>query len=404
MLDGRSLVYYSLGPWYDLARPQHQLVSVFARQNKVLFCERYPYLRSTLDSLRRGRPKRADLVHPCLEAVSKTLHVYRPPVWACICGYPGFRSLSRLSRRFFLTRAMRRLGMSYPIVWFSMPGMIELYDDIPSASLRLYHVIDEYAGYHGHTEASRRRLEQNEQAMMAMVDAVVVVSESLYQAKSAFNPHTWVVRNGVDYRRYADCLADPRLPERLEAIPPPRLGYIGLLGEKVDLGLLEALAVDHPEWSLVFLSAVKLDEQAETWQAMRALPNVYLLDPVPASQVPDYVKGFQVGLMPYVADLQVQNSSPLKLYDYMAAGIPIVSVDMPPARRFESLIHLARGPQTFAQAVSAALQDTSPERCRARREVAAQNSWDVRVEQLSGLIEERLASKALKRAHVPAVP
>lgn len=399
MLDGRSIVYYSPSPWYDLWRPQHQLVNVFARSNKVLFVERYPYLRSMLAGFRRGELGWDDLVRPSLESISENLHVYRPTLWACISEHPALRPFSRLSRRFLIGRVLRRLGMSRPIVWFSMPGMIDLCDDIPSASLRLYHVIDEYSGYHGHTAASRRRCERKEKAMMAMADALVVVSEKLHQSKSAFNPHTWLVHNGVDYEGYARSLADPSLRECLRAIPTPRLGYIGLIGEKVDLGLLKALAEGHPEWSLVFLGVVKLDEQAETWQAMRALPNVYLLDPVPASQVPDYVKGFQVGLLPYVLDLQVQNSSPLKLYDYMAAGIPIASIDMPPARLFESLIHVACGLQGFEQAVNAALADTSPERRQARQEIAIQNSWTARVEQLSSLITEQLAGTVHESVH-----
>jgi glycosyltransferase involved in cell wall biosynthesis len=288
---------------------------------------------------------------------------------------------------------MRRLGMEEPIVCFSMPAMIELSDDLPSARLRLYHVMDEYSGYRLRVGESRLRLQRNEKKMMALVDLVLVVSEKLYETKSPFNPHTCIIPNGVDYLSYERSLADPRLPQALCEIPEPRLGYIGLVGEKVDVAMLKELAETHPEWSLVFLGVVNLDKQAESWRAMRALPNVHLLDPVPAPQVPDYVKGFQVGLMPYLLDLQVQNSSPLKMYDYMAAGIPIASIDMPPARPFESLICLAEGRQAFARAVGAALADQSPERREARRQLAKQHSWDARVQDLMGVIDARLAER-----------
>ena len=393
MLTRQSFVYYSPSPWHDLWRPQHHLAMALSRRNKVLFVERYPHLRSTLACFRQGKLRWADLRIPHLEQISENLHVYRPPLWACISPNPVVRGLSMLSRRFFLGRALRRLGMSHPLVWFSLPGMLELSQDIPSASLKLYHVIDEYSGYHGQTAASRRRLQQKEKEMMALVDVVCVVSEKLYQSKSPFNPHTCMIPNGVDYTSYERSLADPSLPENLRDIPEPRLGYIGLVGEKVDLPMLKQLAESHPQWSLVFLGVVKLDKQADTWRALHALPNVHLLDPVSAPQVPDYVKGFQVGLMPYVLDLQVQNSSPMKMYDYMAAGIPIASIDMPPARPFESLIHLASVPQDFARAVDAALADVSPERRDARRQLAKQHSWDARVEQVLGVIEARLAER-----------
>jgi hypothetical protein len=112
--------------------------------------------------------------------------------------------------------------------------------------------------------------------------------------------------------------------------------------------------------------------------------------------VPNYVKGFQVGLMPYRLDLFAENCSPLKLYDYLAAGIPIASIEMPPIRPFKSYIHIAHCPQDFAQAVRAALLDTTPERFQMRRQIAAQHTWEARVEQLSGVIEALLAARVSK--------
>jgi glycosyltransferase involved in cell wall biosynthesis len=364
-----------------------------SRRTKVLFVERHPYPRTTLASLRHGELGWAELRRPLLERVSDTLSVYRPPLWALDCGAPVLQGSFRACRRGYLRYVLRRLGMEQPIVCFSMPAMISLCNDIPSARLQLYHVMDEYSGYRLRVGESRLRLQRNEEKMLAMVDIVLVVSEKLYDSKSPLNPHTCIIPNGVDYVSYERSLADAVLPENLRDIPEPRLGYIGLVGEKVDVGMLKQLAETHPEWSLVVLGIVNLDKQADTWRALHALPNVHLLEPVPAPQVPDYVKGFQVGLMPYVLDRQVQSSSPLKMYDYMAAGIPIASIDMPPARPFESLIYLADGPQDFERAVVAALADVSSERREARRQLAKQHSWDARVEQLLDVVGARLGEQ-----------
>jgi len=113
-----------------------------------------------------------------------------------------------------------------------------------------------------------------------------------------------------------------------------------------------------------------------------------------APQVPHYLKGFDVGLMPYRQNRHAEHISPLKLYDYLAAGLPVASMDIPAAREFSRYIHLAERSQDFAQAVRSALTDVTPERRQARRDIAAQHTWEARVGSVSELIQSLLASKA----------
>jgi hypothetical protein len=233
---------------------------------------------------------------------------------------------------------------------------------------------------------------------MARADAVVVVSQTLYEHKSPYNPHTYLVPNAVNYGAYEAALADPELPPELAAIPKPRVGYIGLIGDKLNLPMLLDLARENPQWSLVFLGSVRLPDQQDLWQTLVDLPNVYHLGAVDVTQVPHYVKGYQVGLMPNLQNLFAENCSPLKLYDYLAAGIPVASIDIPHARPFASHIHLAPTPADFQQAVRDALQDTDPKRWQERREIAAQETWEARVRKLSAIIADRLASRNT-RAH-----
>jgi hypothetical protein len=225
---------------------------------------------------------------------------------------------------------------------------------------------------------------------MAAVDAVVVVSQTLYDAKSPYNPHTYLVPNAVNYRSYEVALSDPELPAELAAIPAPRVGYIGLIGDKLDYDMLLDLARRNPQWSLVFLGTVRLSQQEDRWHSLVALPNVHHLDAVDVSRVPHYVKGFQVGLLPNLQNLFAENCSPLKLYDYLAAGIPVPSMDMPHVRPFASHIHLAPTPADFGQAVSDALEDTAEQRNRERKHIAARETWQARAEQLSAMILDHI--------------
>jgi glycosyltransferase involved in cell wall biosynthesis len=394
MLTGCDLIYYAPGKWDGLWRNRQQLMSVFARHNKVLFVESWRHLRPTLAAFREGDLGRSDLRRSPLRQISENLFVFRYPVWAPVSGRSPLRDLTRIVRRLAIRDALRRLGMSRPIVWFSLPHMVDLFDEIPSVRLRVYHVVDEYTSYSGETPARRRQTSEREREMMALVDLVIVVSQELYEAKRSFNANTYLVPNGVNYQAYTDALADPHLPGDLVDINPPRLGYSGLIGDRLNLSMLKELAQENPQWSLVFLGEVRLARQAEIWQKLVAMPNVHYVGLVDISQVPNYLKGFDVGLMPYLQDRHSEHISPLKLYDYLAAGLPIASTDIPAAREFGPYVHLADSYQGFDQAVRAALADITPERRQARRNIAARHTWEARMEQLSGLIEERLTCKA----------
>ena len=397
MLTGYNLIYFAPEKWEGLWRNRQQLMSIFARQNKVLFVEPRLHLRKTAAAFRQRTLTPLDLGRPSLWQAADNLFVFRYPVWAPVSGQFPLDQLTRQARRFFFRRALHRLKLEQPIVWFSRPELVDLIDEVPDARLLIYHVVDEYTAYSTHTADSRRRLEAYEQRMMARVDLAITVSKKLYAATRALNAHTYLVANGVNFQAYRAAAADPQLPADLLAIKPPRLGYIGLIGDKLDFALLRELALARPDWSLVLLGQVSVAREAAAWQALRLLPNVHLLGPVAVTEVPGYVKGFQVGLMPYLQNRHAENIDPLKLYDYLAAGLPVVSVDIPAAREFSAYVHLAAGPQQFGQAVVAALADTAPDRVQARLNVARQHTWEARVEQISDLILARLTVKDLSK-------
>jgi glycosyltransferase involved in cell wall biosynthesis len=395
VLKGYDFVYFAPEKWDSLWRNRQQLMSIFSRHNKVLFVERRLHLRPTLTGWRRNEWGLADLRRSSIEQISENLYVFRYPLWAPVWG--RFDHVTRLIRQFMVRNALRELGMSQPIVWFSNPYMLDVMDEIPSPRLRIYHVVDEYTTYNGRTPADRHHLGTLERQMMSLVDMVVVVSPKLYETKQPFNPYTYLIPNGVNYQAYSAALADPRLPARLQAIKCPRLGYIGLISDKLNLDILKEVAEKNPDWSLVLVGEARIAQQRETWQALQELPNVHYFEPVNIAEVPHYVKGFQVGLMPYLQNQHADHISPLKLYDYLAAGVPVASLDIPAAREFGQFVHLADGPRNFGSAVHAALADTAPERSQARRNVTAQHTWESRVEQLSEVIQAQLVKRSLEK-------
>jgi glycosyltransferase involved in cell wall biosynthesis len=385
------MIYFAPETWDGLWRNRQQLMSRFSQHNKVLFVERCLYAKTMIGHWRRGQLGVQDLLHPSLRQIADNLYVFRYPLWAPISG--SFDWLLRKIRRIALQKVLRSLHMEDPIVWYSRPDMVSLIEEIPRPSLQIYHVVDEYTAYSTVATGHQQRLRQNEQRVIGMVDMVIVVSENLYKAKSASHPHTYLVANGVNYQAYTEALERSEIPEVLARIPAPRLGYIGLIGDKLDLGMLRILAETNPCWSLIFLGEARAPHQADSWDALQALPNVYYLGAVSAHQVPSYVMGFEVGLMPYKQNRHAEHINPLKLYDYLAAGIPVAAINIPSTREFGQYVQLAHGVDDFQRAVQAALDDNSPERYQLRRAVAAQHTWEDRVAQLSDAIQARLAAK-----------
>ncbi|MCC6454718.1 MAG: glycosyltransferase [Caldilineaceae bacterium] len=393
MLTQQSMVYFAPGPWHGLWRNRHQLMSLFARHgNKVLFVEGRSHLRPALAAWRSGKIGAAEIRQPLLQKITENLYSFHYPVWAPISGRMPVSWMTQKARSLALRTALRRLQMEQPIVWFSQPSMGDLLDEVPAARLRLYHVVDEYSAYTGQSAEHSQREQRLEKELIQQVDAVIVVSPKLYEAKSPYHDSTYLVPNGVDYDAYTQALRDSQLPADLAAVPEPRIGYSGLVGDKLNLSMLHELAVAKPHCSLVFLGEARFSTQAEAWRALVQLPNVHYLGEKPVAEVPHYLKGFQVGLMPYLQNRHAEHISPLKLYDYLAAGLAVASIDLPAVDEFRQQVHVAVCPGDFIHAVEAALADAAPGQRAARRAIAAQHTWEARAQQLSEVIQQQLAS------------
>jgi hypothetical protein len=386
MITGHNFVYLGPERWEGLWRNRHWLMSRLARSNRVLYVEPQRSLRRTAADWRTGQVSLAPWKWHSLSHLQDDLYVYHAPPFAPVTGLAGVRDVSEGLRRHLLRRAARSLKLAQPIVWIARPDVASL-ASVFAPQLTIYHVVDEYSGYPGMSAAARARQREAELPLLQQADLVIVTSRALWEAKRQHNPRTFLVPNGVDlpgYERHLDRGAP--VPPELAAVPRPRLGVIGLIGPKLDFDLLQAVAGARPDWSFVFLGAVSAAGAASGWATLAAQPNVFYLGQVPAARVPEYVCGFDVGLMPYIHTGHVPFADPLRLYDYLAAGIPVAGVDLPSLEAYRAVVHIGNGPGPFQAAVEGALADTPAERAEARRQLAARCTWDQRVEDISSLI------------------
>lgn len=365
-------------------------MSRFAQYNKVLYVEPVVYLNHLRHHWREGKLGWSDFKQKPVSQAGDNLYIFHSPAYVPISGRQPLKPVSRFAWTGLLKLAMRQLGFGRPIVWFSRPEMVDLIGSFDE-KLVVYHVVDEYLAYGGLNSEARRRQQCQEQQMLQRAGLVIVVSEKLYEAKRPFNQHTHLVANGVDYQAYDRAMSstDPLLPD-IGQLSRPVIGYSGSVATRLDLDLLHYLATSHPDWSIVLVGVIKERDCAAGLSKLRQAGNVHFLGHKEINQVPYYVKGFDVCLIPYKVNERAHHSSPLKLYDYMATGKPIVSTDFASANQFKDVIRIARSKENFKHSIEEVLTEKDNGLSGKRRSIAAENTWDARVNQLSALIQNRL--------------
>lgn len=382
-------------PWDDIWRNRHHIMSLLARNNQVLYVEPRYSARELCQRLRTRQVTLRALGRPSLTSVGPGLHVFCQPWYAPMFGREPLKGWSQGLRALALRRAMTRLHMRESILWLIRPDM----DDVPGCCgerFLVYHIVDEYSGYAGLDAERAAVVVERERALIRRADLVLVTSEELLKRKSGINPYTYWVPNAVDYERFARAAADRKPPADIAGLARPWLGYVGAINDKLDLDLLVQIADCHTDGTLVLVGPVRVStpDGQRGIAALQARPNVRLVGRVPVDQVAVYMAVCDVGLLPYRDNEWTKNIDPLKLYEYLACGLPVVSTDIPAVRAVSDLVYVAKDSVEFLRATRAVMaQDCTAVRL-ARQQLAAQNTWAQRVERISELIDEGLRRKA----------
>ena len=393
-IGGLDFIILSTQDWDSLPTRKHRFARWWAEGgNRVLYVEQQMHWLGWLVDIRRqfGRAWRW-LRGP--RQIAPRLWVFTlPPV------LPFFQmsgAINRLNNALLLPilRAqIKRLGFRAPVLWTYAPHSADFVGKLGEQAA-VYECVDDFTAAKGLISA--RAIGRLEQRLIRAVDLLIVTHPKLYEAKAKVARRAVVVPNGVDAEHLARA-ADPDLPvaEALAHVKHPVLGYLGAVNYWIDTPLLARLARAHPDWTLVMVGPVV--RPLANVKPLEGLPNVLFTGRVPYAEVPRYVKAFDVCLNPYVLDEVAEHCSPLKLYEYVATGKPVVSVDMPEAHRFAGLIDIAHSADEFIALVEVAVQRVmrgeADERAAARMAEAWKHTWRSRFEAVSAALAAVLEAK-----------
>jgi len=386
--DGVGIVYFGMSPWQGMWKSRHQLLSRFSKELPVLYVEPNVWLRS----LRTGQTKFSRIltdIGRTVERFEPNVHVFHSPAYLPISGSALLAGMTQKAWTGAVRRAMRKAGITKPIVWLSRPERQFVIDQLNEV-LSIYHVVDEYAGYTGLNSQERGRLLEAEAAVLDSVDLIIVASPELQRAKQGAGRELLVLENGVEPTEYADARRSGSEPDDLAAVPKPRIGYSGLIGKRLELELIRGIAERRRDCSVVLMGKIDPRECEEALASLEALPNVYLLGEKPGNEVASYIVGFDIGLLPYAINLETRHISPIKMYEYWAAGIPVVSTAIPAAQRHEFAVNVAENHDEFHSMITRLLDDPSRYDADELIRLATENSWQSRVDFVSAELSLRI--------------
>jgi glycosyltransferase involved in cell wall biosynthesis len=295
---------------------------------------------------------------------------------------PLVHALNTRSLLWDTRRALQRVAPSRPPVLVTgtpaAAGVVGALGEQAS----IYFCMDNYAELPG---VSRTLVDPLERALLGKVGAVVATAAALQESKRPASARAFYLPQGVNFEHFA---TPQPLPPELARLSSPRIGFAGGVSECCDLALIQAVAAANPQGSVVLVGPVSVDLSVLT------SPNIHVLGNRPYATLPAYVQAFDVGIIPYVLNDWTRAVDPLKLLEYLAAGIPVVSTPIPEVHKYASVITCASGAAEFARAAVAACAGDRLELRRARQDVARQQTWEQRATQFLTIVRDLCANGA----------
>lgn len=374
ILRGRDIVCFPQD-WTGDPLSKTHLMRILARDNRVLWVNsiglRAP--SASVADASRAFQKIASAFEPIRE-VEPNLFVMSPftiPAY----GNSFLRGINQRSLLFQIRKAMRQLGFKRPVNYSFLPSAALLAGKLDE-DLIIYHCVDEYAAF---SDIESKPILEMEESLLKKSDVVIVSADALYNSKIKHNQNTHLVRHGVDFTHFRKALdAETKIPAEIADLPHPVIGFFGLIADWVDVELMAKTARHFSNGSLVVVGKSTTDVSE-----LEKLSNVYLLGRKPYSELPAYCKNFDVALNPFIVNELTISANPLKVREYLAAGLEVVSTDIPEVAILD-FCRIGKSHEDFIRQVEAALKNPPP-----KTEISdsvKSESWEARVDELREII------------------
>jgi UDP-galactopyranose mutase len=349
-------------------RPQH-LLSRFAKERRVFFVE-----EPTFDDgpLRLDISERDCGVSVVVPRLPKNLE--------------GSDEVEATQRN-MINQLFAEHQISEPVLWYYTPMAMPWTRHLQAAAT-VYDCMDELSAFKG----APRALKDREAELFKRSDLVFTGGQSLYEVKRDQHRSVYAFPSSIDAAHFAQarCVVDEPMDQA--EIPHPRLGFFGVIDERMDIELLDAVAQARPDWHLVMIGPVVKIDPAD----LPRRENIHYLGGKSYTELPSYLAGWDVALLPFARNESTRFISPTKTPEYLAAGCAVVSTSIRDVVRpygDEGLVHIADTPEEYVEAIEAAMSEDATGRLLKADAFLAQTSWDQTWGRMAELIEDVITSR-----------
>lgn len=389
-MQGNCIICFAPTDWWGM-NPSctTHVMQKLAAGNRILYIN--PFSSDLSGGIRKGLWKR---LARKIKSISKFLRRPRTNLYVLSPVFIPFQGNKVVDavNNFFLKLQIKMccvfLRMSEPIVWVENPRAADTLEWF-NPTLVVYHVSDLYeeCAYTGNKKALRKR----EQTVTEQSDIMICVSQRLYEVKSGQTANVFYLPHGVDFELFREpANGNGNSIELLSDMPRPVVGYYGTMTANNDIELLHYCARNLRDASFVLAGRITGGD----YEKLSREPNVYLLGQLPYEQIPALCASFDVCLLQWKMSKWIRFCHPLKFFEYMASGKPIVSVPIDEiVENYSDVVSVAGTKEKYCNAITWELNNDTYERAQRRIEAAKEHSWDSHIEQLSQIISKAVEKK-----------
>ncbi len=393
MIQGEDIICISNTTWFgEYTKSTVQIMSRLAKNNRVIFIE-YPFtikdLLFTFLGKQSCQAKRMLGISNRLTSIktetdSEVYHLVVPPVLPVdfITNDTVFNFFFGINKAVYLRqvrKTLKKLNVKNPVVitaynpFYGLPLVGKL-----NEKLNIYYCYDGIG-----TRRHGKRIFQVDEQFSKSVDAIITTSEYLNKGKLKMNPHSFVVKNGVDF---------PAFGKFAKSVPTAKntrkkVGYIGSLDHRFDVDTVEFAVNSLKNVDFEFTGSLR---NPQITLRLVKYPNVKFRNAVAPSDVPELLAKCDAGIIPYTTDEMNKNIYPLKINEYFAVGVPVIMTPFADLPEFSELVAVSESKEVFVEKIKQELQYDSVEKIQKRIEFAEANSWDHRADEFSAIIQKFL--------------